>query len=172
MCFDFLHHWQRRQVSHRTTVTPLKHSNHNTKASAMKNNYTLVKTKLEEIGDWRRFYLLVFYHTLRGTSLKFQLEFWEIIVFFKCLSKEWRSSNNTSRPHLRKPIRIISSYACNYKLLILEVWIVLVLHSLCKGLKTRQQGSQNQMPEEGDGFHHKVSVRCYVCHIIACTKAK
>jgi len=28
------------------------------------------------------------------------------------------------------------------------------------------------MPEEGDGFHHKVSVRCYVCHTIACTKAK
>lgn len=46
------------------------------------------------------------------------------------------------------------------KLLILEASAVLVLHSLYKGLKTEQKGTQNQMAEEDDAFHDQIWVSC------------
>lgn len=58
------------------------------------------------------------------------------------------------------------------KLLILEASAVIVLHPLCKGLKSGQKEPQNQVAEGDDAFHHKIWVRCYGFPILACIWSK
>lgn len=85
MCFIFLCCWQRGQVSHGTAHIALKHK---IKASTVQNSYTLAKL------NWKKWVTKGGFTSSCSASCwkVFHQSFsWEIIVFFKCLSKQWRS---------------------------------------------------------------------------------